>query len=156
MSRAITTVVVAAGMIALGLVVGLFFGYAVFLALRDEGFTRFAAAPSRTLDAGGVPVRPAYKRRHRSRADIVLLCDMSGSVAGFSRFTMMLLQSLAGVFRRVRFIGFVPPFVTDCTVDVVQVTFTVLPAGVTATPGTATPVRCSSGSPTSTASRRGS
>ena len=50
---------------------------------------------------------PAYKHRHRSRADIVLVCDMSGSVAGFSRFTMLLLQSLAGQFRRVRFFGFV-------------------------------------------------
>ncbi|HYI16577.1 MAG TPA: hypothetical protein VEX37_14365 [Thermomicrobiales bacterium] len=38
----------------------------------------------------------------------------------------------------VRFIGYVPPYVTDCTVDVVEVTFTVLPEGVTVTPGTAT------------------
>lgn len=81
------------------------------LAARQRRHARGAIDIRRTLRAamstGGVPVRPAYKRRHRSRADIVLLCDMSGSVAGFSRFTMMLLQSLAGVFRRVRFIGFV-------------------------------------------------
>lgn len=81
------------------------------LAARQRRHSRGAIDIRRTLRAamstGGVPVRPAYKRRHRSRADIVLLCDMSGSVAGFSRFTMMLLQSLAGVFRRVRFIGFV-------------------------------------------------
>jgi putative ABC transport system permease protein len=34
---------------ALGLVVGLFFGYAVFLALRDEGFNQFAVAPGQLL-----------------------------------------------------------------------------------------------------------
>ena len=61
----------------------------------------------RAMSTGGVPMSPAYKHRHRSRADIVLVCDMSGSVAGFSRFTMLLLQSLAGQFRRVRFFGFV-------------------------------------------------
>lgn len=81
------------------------------LAARQRRHARGSIDIRRTLrtamSTGGVPVRPAYKRRHRSRADIVLLCDMSGSVAGFSRFTMMLLQSLAGVFRRVRFIGFV-------------------------------------------------
>ena len=81
------------------------------LAARQRRHARGTIDIRRTLrsamSTGGVPVRPAYKRRHRSRADIVLLCDMSGSVAGFSRFTMLLLQSLAGVFRRVRFIGFV-------------------------------------------------
>lgn len=81
------------------------------LAARQRRHARGTIDIRRTLRAamstGGVPVRPAYKRRHRSRADIVLLCDMSGSVAGFSRFTMLLLQSLAGVFSRVRFIGFI-------------------------------------------------
>ncbi|WKV15785.1 VWA domain-containing protein [Janibacter limosus] len=81
------------------------------LAARQRRQSRGTIDIRRTLRAamstGGVPVRPAYKRRTRSRADIVLLCDMSGSVAGFSRFTMLLLQSLAGAFRRVRFIGFI-------------------------------------------------
>ncbi len=81
------------------------------LAARQRRHTRGAIDIRRTLRAamstGGVPVRPAHKRRTRTRAELVLLCDMSGSVAGFSRFTMLLLQSLAGVFRRVRFIGFI-------------------------------------------------
>jgi putative ABC transport system permease protein len=33
----------------LGLAVGLFFGWAVFAALRDEGFTEFAAAPGQLI-----------------------------------------------------------------------------------------------------------
>ena len=39
--------------------------------------------------------------------DLVLLCDMSSSVAGFSRFTILLMQALAGQFRRIRIFGFV-------------------------------------------------
>ena len=66
------------------------------LAARQRRQSRGTIDIRRTLRAamstGGVPVRPAYKRRTRSRADIVLLCDMSGSVAGFSRFTMLLLS----------------------------------------------------------------
>lgn len=92
------------------------------LAARQRRHARGAIDIRRTLRAamstGGVPVRPVHRRRHRSRADIVLLCDMSGSVAGFSRFTMLLLQSLAGVFRRVRFIGFVN--VCDDITDLVR------------------------------------
>lgn len=52
----------------------------------------------------------------------------------------------------VRFIGYVPPYVRDCTVDVVQVTFTVLPAGVTATPGTATATAIATAEATGTVS----
>lgn len=92
------------------------------LAARQRRHARGSIDIRRTLRAamstGGVPVRPVHRRRSRSRADIVLLCDMSGSVAGFSRFTMLLLQSLAGVFRRVRFIGFVN--VCDDITDLVR------------------------------------
>ncbi len=61
----------------------------------------------RSMATGGVPMRPAFQRHTRSRVDLVLLCDMSSSVAGFSRFTIMLVQALAGAFRRVRIFGFV-------------------------------------------------
>jgi uncharacterized protein with von Willebrand factor type A (vWA) domain len=37
----------------------------------------------------------------------VILCDLSSSVAGFSRFTILLVQALASQFRRVRILGFV-------------------------------------------------
>lgn len=91
------------------------------LAARQRRQSRGAVDIRRTLrramSTGGVPITPAYRHRHRSRADIVLLCDMSGSVAGFSRFTMLLLQALAGQFRRVRFFGFVN--VCDDITDIV-------------------------------------
>ncbi|MCB5992737.1 VWA domain-containing protein [Janibacter melonis] len=81
------------------------------LAARQRRASRGSVDIRRTLrramSTGGVPVRPAYKHRHHSRADVVLVCDMSGSVSGFSRFTMLLLQALSTQFRRVRFFGFV-------------------------------------------------
>ncbi len=61
----------------------------------------------RSMSTGGVPMRPALKSRSPHRPDLVLLCDMSSSVAGFSRFTILLMQALAGQFRRVRIFGFV-------------------------------------------------
>lgn len=81
------------------------------LAARQKRASRGAVDIRRTLRAamatGGVPVRPVYRRRHRTRPDVVLLCDMSGSVLAFSRFSMLLLRALSGRFRRVRFFGFV-------------------------------------------------
>jgi uncharacterized protein with von Willebrand factor type A (vWA) domain len=61
----------------------------------------------RSLSTGGVPLKPAYAQRNPARPDLVLLCDMSSSVAGFSRFTILLMEALAAQFRRVRVFGFV-------------------------------------------------
>ena len=61
----------------------------------------------RSLSTGGIPVRPVLQHRHPARPDLVLICDMSQSVAGFSRFTVLLMQAMAAQFRRVRIFGFV-------------------------------------------------
>ncbi|GAA4547144.1 vWA domain-containing protein [Amycolatopsis samaneae] len=61
----------------------------------------------RSLSTGGVPVRPAYRHRRPSRPEIVLLCDISGSVAGFANFTMLLVQALRDQFGKVRVFAFV-------------------------------------------------
>ncbi len=60
-----------------------------------------------SMSTGGVPMRPAYAHRRPARPDIVVLADLSSSVAGFSRFTILLVQALAAQFRRVRIFGFV-------------------------------------------------
>ncbi|MGE9809688.1 VWA domain-containing protein [Janibacter sp. G1551] len=81
------------------------------LAAKQRRHARGTIDIRRTLRAsmstGGVPIAPAWRRRVRGRPDLVLLCDMSGSVSGFSRFTMLLMQSLSGQFRRVRIFGFI-------------------------------------------------
>ncbi|GJF27859.1 VWA domain-containing protein [Kitasatospora sp. NE20-6] len=61
----------------------------------------------RSLGTGGVPLRPAYRRRRPARPEIVLLCDVSGSVAGFADFTMLLVRAMRDQFSRVRVFAFV-------------------------------------------------
>ncbi|GGY59041.1 VWA domain-containing protein [Streptomyces omiyaensis] len=60
-----------------------------------------------SLSTGGVPVRPVMRRRRPGRPELVLLCDVSGSVAGFAQFTMVLVQALHDQFGRVRAFAFV-------------------------------------------------
>ncbi|MFC5678722.1 VWA domain-containing protein [Aeromicrobium endophyticum] len=61
----------------------------------------------RSMSTGGVPMQPAFAKPHPSRPELVLLCDVSGSVAGFSSFTMHLVQALSGQFSKVRVFAFV-------------------------------------------------
>ncbi|MFK4144770.1 VWA domain-containing protein [Streptomyces sp. NPDC004065] len=60
-----------------------------------------------SLSTGGVPVKPVLRRRRPTRPELVLLCDVSGSVAGFSDFTMLLVQALHEQFSKVRVFAFV-------------------------------------------------
>jgi hypothetical protein len=61
----------------------------------------------RSLSTGGTMIDPQFKVRSPSRPDIVLLCDVSGSVAAFTRFTLLLVASLQVQFPRVRSFLFV-------------------------------------------------
>lgn len=61
----------------------------------------------RSLSTGGVPIDPVTSRRTRHKVDLVILADLSGSVGGFSTFTMLLVQALQRQFRKVRIFGFV-------------------------------------------------
>ncbi|MBB4717282.1 uncharacterized protein with von Willebrand factor type A (vWA) domain [Streptomyces luteogriseus] len=60
-----------------------------------------------SLSTGGVPMRPVLRRRRPARPELVLLCDVSGSVSGFSDFTMLLVQALHEQFSKVRVFAFV-------------------------------------------------
>ncbi|KQY59305.1 hypothetical protein ASD11_06945 [Aeromicrobium sp. Root495] len=73
----------------------------------------------RSMGTGGVPIRPAYAPPHPARPELVLLCDVSGSVAGFSSFTMLLVQALSDQFSKVRVFAFVNAMdeVTDLVKD---------------------------------------
>ncbi|MGP4017615.1 vWA domain-containing protein [Saccharopolyspora sp. 5N708] len=61
----------------------------------------------RSLSTGGVPLHPVHQRHRPARPEIVLLCDVSGSVAGFANFTMLLVQALHDQFSKVRVFAFV-------------------------------------------------
>ncbi|MFE6337300.1 VWA domain-containing protein [Streptomyces sp. NPDC057798] len=60
-----------------------------------------------SLSTGGVPMKPVLRRRRPVRPELVLLCDVSGSVSGFSDFTMLLVQALHDQFSKVRVFAFV-------------------------------------------------
>ena len=56
----------------------------------------------RSLQSGGVPLDPAWRKRHPHRPDVVVLCDVSGSVAEFAQFTFSLVHALHAELSRVR------------------------------------------------------
>jgi len=61
----------------------------------------------RSLSSGGVPLDPAFRYPKASKPDLYLLCDISGSVSEFARFTMSLLYAMKEEFSRIRLFAFV-------------------------------------------------
>ncbi|MFJ4650709.1 VWA domain-containing protein [Nocardia sp. NPDC088792] len=61
----------------------------------------------KSMSTGGVPVNLVTRKPRPGRPDLVLVCDISGSVAGFSSFTMLLVNALREQFSRVRIFAFV-------------------------------------------------
>ncbi|MEU0540525.1 VWA domain-containing protein [Nocardia sp. NPDC005978] len=61
----------------------------------------------KSMSTGGVPVNLVTRKPRPGRPDLILICDISGSVAGFSSFTMVLVNALREQFSRVRIFAFV-------------------------------------------------
>ncbi len=59
------------------------------------------------LLTGGTPIRLKYRRKVISKPELVLLCDVSGSVAVFSEFMLQLVYTIQNRFRAVRSFLFV-------------------------------------------------
>ena len=75
--------------------------------LRRHGRLDARRTIRRSLSAGGVPLEPAFRYPKASKADLYLLCDVSGSVAEFAHFTMSLLYAMNEEFSRIRSFAFV-------------------------------------------------
>lgn len=60
-----------------------------------------------SLATGGVPIVTAHRPRRVHKPELVVLCDVSGSVAGFSHFTLLLTAALREQFSGVRAFAFV-------------------------------------------------
>ena len=60
-----------------------------------------------SLASGGVPFETRFKHRAPHRPDLFVLCDVSGSVGRFARFTLMLTHALSAQFSRVRSFAFI-------------------------------------------------
>lgn len=61
----------------------------------------------RSLASGGTPIDVAYHRNRPHRPDLFVLCDISGSVAHFSVFTLTLMSALSAEIPRCRSFVFV-------------------------------------------------
>lgn len=61
----------------------------------------------KSMSTGGVPVKPAFRNRYPTRPEIVVLCDISGSVNIFSEFMLQLMYSIQHRFIHVRSFVFV-------------------------------------------------
>lgn len=61
----------------------------------------------RSLSTGGAFVEPRFRRPVAGKPDIVLLCDISGSMRAFARFTLELTYGVATQFQRVRTFVFI-------------------------------------------------
>jgi uncharacterized protein with von Willebrand factor type A (vWA) domain len=59
------------------------------------------------LSTGGTPVDPRFRRPKPGKPEIVLLCDISGSVSTFARFTMQIVHAISSQFSRVRSFAFI-------------------------------------------------
>ncbi len=54
----------------------------------------------------GVPFETVWRRQRRERAKVIAICDVSGSVAAFAQFLLMLLYSLTEVIPDIRSFAF--------------------------------------------------
>lgn len=60
-----------------------------------------------SLSTGGVPVQTHHRPRRPHKPELVVLCDVSGSVASFAHFTMLLTWALHEQFTKVRAFAFI-------------------------------------------------
>jgi uncharacterized protein with von Willebrand factor type A (vWA) domain len=76
-------------------------------AARRRGPVDFRHTVRASMSSGGVPLEIHHRPRRPTRTDLVVLCDISGSVANFASFTLMLVFALREQFDRVRAFTFV-------------------------------------------------
>ena len=88
----------------------------------------------RSLDAGGIPLDPAWRRARRTKPEIVMLCDISGSVAEFAHFTLMLLHAMRAELAALRAFVFVDG-VAEVTRVIEQAEVTLDPRLLVSVPG---------------------
>ena len=61
----------------------------------------------RSLSHGGVLIEPHFKPPRRSKPEFVVICDVSGSMATFARFTMQLAYAISSELSKVRVFAFI-------------------------------------------------
>ena len=69
---------------------------------RHRGTLDFRKTVRASLSYGGVPAEPKFKNPHPSKPEIMVVADISGSVASFARFTLQFVYAMASQFSKVR------------------------------------------------------
>ena len=67
-----------------------------------KGPLDFRSTVRHSLSYGGVPAEPKFKFPRPAKPEIIVLADISGSVAAFARFTLHLVYAISGQFSKVR------------------------------------------------------
>jgi uncharacterized protein with von Willebrand factor type A (vWA) domain len=75
--------------------------------LGRKGKLDFRRTVRASLATGGVPLVTHHKPHKPHKPELVVLCDVSGSVAGFAHFTLMLAYALREQFTKVRAFAFI-------------------------------------------------
>jgi uncharacterized protein with von Willebrand factor type A (vWA) domain len=60
-----------------------------------------------SLAYGGVPAEPKFKYPRPAKPELIVIADISGSVAAFARFTLMLVYAISNQFSKVRSFVFI-------------------------------------------------
>jgi hypothetical protein len=69
---------------------------------RHRGHLDFRRTVRASLSYGGVPAEPKFRNPHPSKPEIMVVADISGSVASFARFTLQFVYAMASQFSKVR------------------------------------------------------
>ncbi len=72
-----------------------------------KGALDFRATVRHSLSTGGVPVEPKFRYPRPAKPEIVVIADISGSVASFARFTLHLVHAISAQFSKVRSFVFI-------------------------------------------------
>lgn len=75
--------------------------------LGKTGQLDFRRTVRASLATGGVPIVTHHRPHKPHKPELVVLCDVSGSVAGFAHFTLMLAFALSEQFTKVRAFAFI-------------------------------------------------
>lgn len=74
---------------------------------RRRGPLDFRNTIRHSLSYGGVPGEPKFRHPRPSRPDIIVIADVSGSVAAFARFTLQFVYAISAQFSKVRSFVFI-------------------------------------------------
>ncbi len=74
---------------------------------KRRGPLDFRRTVRASMSTGGVPMTTHHRPKRPHRTELVVLCDVSGSVANFAQFTLLLVFALRDQFQKVRAFTFI-------------------------------------------------